>query len=378
VNDDVSDRIDVSETDRRHMARAVELGRRGWGRTSPNPMVGCVLVRGGEVVGEGWHAELGGPHAEVAALAAAGERARGSTAYVSLEPCRHEGRTPPCTDALLAAGVVRVVFGAEDPGTDSGGGAAELRAAGVEVAGPLLTGREARRENPAFLHDKPDRPWTALKLAVSLDGRISSGSGGRTRISGPESDAEVHRLRAGFDALMIGTNTALLDDPLLTVRGRVAPRVPPRRIVLDSTGRLPEKARLLHEGDGPVTVITTPRSGDGWRDRIRRGGGRVLEVPAEREGRVALPEALQALRTEDVGSVLCEGGGRVASALLARNVVDRLYLIVAPRFLGPDGVPAFPATEGGLPGPMGADWRWVEEPRRFGEDVWIVLEPEGS
>ena len=330
---------EASETDRRLMARAVELGRRGWGRTHPNPLVGCVLARDGIVISEGWHADYGGPHAEVAALTRAGAASQGATAYVSLEPCRHEGKTPPCTAALLKAGVGRVVYGARDPGPKSGGGADELRAAGVDVTGPLMSSTDARRENPVFFHEAVERPWVAVKLALTLDGKISERPGVQTWISGPEADEEVHWLRAGFDAVMVGTVTALVDDPLLTVRGRIAPRVPPKRVILDAAGQLPPGARLLREGEGQVYVVTTSQSPPSWRSEIESRGAAVLEVAADADGRVSLADALRRLREEGVRSVLCEGGGRLTSALMSLDLLDRLYVILVPRFLGEEGVP---------------------------------------
>ena len=185
---------DISPVDLRHLQRALEIGRRGWGRVHPNPTVGCVLVRDGEVVGEGWHSDLGGPHAEVHALREAGERARGATVYVSLEPCDHFGRTPPCSAALLDAGVARVVYGAADPGEVSSGGADRLRAGGVDVVGPVLDLRDARRENPAFFFNHERKAtFVALKLAQTLDGRIAEAPGRRTAITGPEARREARR-----------------------------------------------------------------------------------------------------------------------------------------------------------------------------------------
>jgi diaminohydroxyphosphoribosylaminopyrimidine deaminase / 5-amino-6-(5-phosphoribosylamino)uracil reductase len=371
------------------MERAVALGRRGWGRVHPNPMVGCVLVRDGVLVGEGWHREWGGPHAEVEALAAAGAAADGAAAFISLEPCRHRGKTPPCTQALLGAGVRRVVFGAPDPGIRSGGGAEELRAAGVEVVGPVLTPTEGRRENPAFFHHLPDRPWTVLKLALSLDGRISPARGQRAQLTGPEAMEAVHHLRAGVDGILVGTGTVAVDDPLLTVRGALVPRVPPVRIVLDLKGRLGPELRLLEGGGPPVWILTGPNSPPEWRERMEGVGARVLEVDGN--GGEADPsprDLLRRLRGEGIGALLCEGGGRWGSALAGAGAVDRLVHILAPRFLGPQGVPGYPGELGGtaLPGPgegpvpqgRGRNGtpdpaeRWVPGPvRRLGADIWM-------
>ncbi|HYR07316.1 MAG TPA: bifunctional diaminohydroxyphosphoribosylaminopyrimidine deaminase/5-amino-6-(5-phosphoribosylamino)uracil reductase RibD, partial [Longimicrobium sp.] len=224
----------ASPQDIPYMRRAIALAANGWGRVAPNPMVGCVIVRDGEVVGEGWHTEYGQPHAEVEALRAAGDRARGATAYVSLEPCSHWGKTPPCTDALIAAGVRRVVFGAFDPNPKAQGGAEVLRAAEIEVAGGVEE-PAVHDQNAVFFHAHSpagqERPFVALKLAMSLDARIADRDGRSVWITGEASRAEVHRLRAGYDGIAVGIGTALADDPLLTVRGAVEPRVPPVRIV---------------------------------------------------------------------------------------------------------------------------------------------------
>jgi len=209
--------------DRRYMRRALELAEAGWGHVHPNPLVGAVVVRDGVVVGEGYHTAFGAPHAEVEALRAAGERARGSTVYVTLEPCAHHGKTPPCTDALLTAGAARVVYAAEDPGQDAGGGGAVLAARGVDVSAGVERAA-ARRQNAAFFHAlERRRCYVALKYGMSLDGRLARGAGQRTVVTGPESHAQVHRLRAGFDAIMVGGETARVDDPLLTARGDIEP-----------------------------------------------------------------------------------------------------------------------------------------------------------
>jgi diaminohydroxyphosphoribosylaminopyrimidine deaminase/5-amino-6-(5-phosphoribosylamino)uracil reductase len=336
-------------------------------------MVGCVLVREGEIVGEGWHSVYGGQHAEVMALGAAGDRARGATAFVSLEPCRHEGKTPPCTRALLAAGVARVVFGAADPGEDSGGGGKELAAAGVEVLGPLFTREEAARENPGFFQPRADRPWIAVKLALSLDARIAAKGDVRTLLSGAEATEEVHRLRAGFDAIMVGSRTAVIDDPLLTVRGKVTPRLPPRRVVLDSRGSIGAHARLFRESSGEVWILTTEGSPPQWREAVGNAGGRVFVLPADREEKVELRSALALLKQEGVRTLLCEGGGLLASALLEIEAVDSLHLVLAPIFLGTSGVAAFSLSdrEGGN---FGERWVPAEAPRKLGEDLWITLE----
>lgn len=362
----------VSEEDLSFLERAVELGRRGWGRVSPNPMVGCVVVRDGEVVGEGWHRELGGPHAEVHALAEAGERARGATAYTSLEPCAHMGRTPPCTGALLDAGITRVVFGAADPGAGAGG-AAVLRAAGMRVDGPAFSSARAASHNPAFFHAALNAsPYVALKLALSLDGRISR-AGEQTGLTGPPAREHVHYLRAGFDAIMVGANTMSIDDPRLTARGRPEPRRAPGRIVLDSRARMAPEARLQRDdGGGRVRVFTGV---DAPADRMRalqERGVTVHAVPRSASG-LDLGAVLDTCYRAGLISILCEGGGVLASSLLREGRVQRLYLFLAPLTLGPGSVPAFP----GLDEAAWDGWRPAGPPAAFGRDLLWVLDRDG-
>ncbi|MBD0320159.1 MAG: bifunctional diaminohydroxyphosphoribosylaminopyrimidine deaminase/5-amino-6-(5-phosphoribosylamino)uracil reductase RibD, partial [Gemmatimonadetes bacterium] len=268
------------------MARALELAGRGWGRVAPNPMVGAVIVRDGEVVGEGWHTEYGHPHAEVEALRAAGEAARGATAFVTLEPCSHFGKTPPCSGALLAAGVRRVVFAAYDPNPRAAGGGEVLRAAGVEVLGGVME-QEARDQNAVFFHahSGSDRPFVALKLALTLDGRIADHAGRSVWITGEESRAEVHRLRAGFDAVAVGAGTALADDPQLTVRGPLEPRVPPTRVVFDRTLRLPlESALATTAREVSVMVVAGTVPPAEHAAALETRGVRVLRVGDVHDG----------------------------------------------------------------------------------------------
>lgn len=304
------------------------------------------MLRDGEKVGEGWHAEFGGPHAERVALDQAGGRAGGATMVVTLEPCAHQGKQPPCTEALIAAGVQRVVVASADPDPVARGGAERLRAAGIEVEFGVCED-EARRLNAPFFHahHDPTRPWVALKLATSTDDAIARADRRRRQLSGPEAQQWVHWLRAGFDAIGVGAATALIDDPSLTVRGAIIPRVAPRRVVF--WGRAPRSRglKLLTDG-GPPTLIV-----DGHD----------------------LPEALGRLRREgNLGSLLVEGGGRLAAALVSAGLVDRFYWIRTPHRLGAEAVPAFPGLSGAperLPG------RWVETERKsLGEDTLHVME----
>ncbi len=344
-------------------------------------MVGCVIVADGTPVGSGWHAEFGGPHAEVVALREAGEAAHAATAYVSLEPCAHFGQTPPCTEALIDAGVARVVFGAADPGAGSGGGGEVLAAAGIDVVGPCLTPQEALADNPAFFHRaRTGRPHVAAKLAMSLDGRIAEKPGERSTVTGPEAHAEVHRIRADHDAIVVGGHTATVDDPLLTVRGDVTPRTPPIRIVLDPEAELRLDSRLVETLDeGPVWLFCGEHVTEARIEAFERVGVVVHPVPAEGD---ALDLDIVIDRCADLGvtSMLCEGGGRLVDGLVVAGVLDRLYLFLAPRVIGGGGVPAFPGewSAGGPLDATGPRWSAVVDPSRVGNDVLAVWDHLGS
>lgn len=323
--------------DREHMQRALRLARRGRGQVAPNPLVGCVLVRDGDTVGEGWHRAYGGPHAEVEALRAAGEHARGATAYVTLEPCNHWGKTPPCVDALLGAGVARVVAAVRDPLPVAAGGAERLRGGGVDVEFGTL-GDEAAELNAPFLFAASGaaRPWVTLKLALTLDGAVADHTRGPGWLTGPESRRAVHRLRADHDAVAVGIGTALADDPALTVRGVPAPRVPPLRVVFDRGARLPLGSRLVRTArEVPVAVVC---ASDAPAERTR-----ALEVAGVRVVAAAdLAAALAALRGDHgVRALFAEGGARLSGALWAADLVDRLVTFRAPVVLGTGSVRAF-------------------------------------
>ncbi len=350
------------------------LARRGWGRVHPNPMVGCVIVRGGAVVGEGWHGELGGPHAEIVALEAAGPAAEGSTVFVTLEPCNHHGRTPPCSLALLQAGVRRVVFGALDPGAESGGGGRALSEAGIEVVGPVWDRRTAHGENPAFFHTaEQGTPYVALKLAMTLDARIATAPGKRTRITGTEAEAEVHRLRSGFDAVMVGAGTARADDPRLTVRLAAPGRTPPRRIVLDPSAGLSSDASVFEDQDeAPVHVFTRRDAAEDDLERLERRGAHVHPVSAGAGG-LDLDEVFRVCWETGIRSIFCEGGARLATSLLRAERVQRFYLFLAPFTLGSEGVPAFPDDAARI---RQETFRLACPPERHGSDVLLVLDQE--
>jgi diaminohydroxyphosphoribosylaminopyrimidine deaminase / 5-amino-6-(5-phosphoribosylamino)uracil reductase len=353
--------------EREAMARALDLAWKGWGRVQPNPLVGAVILQSGELVGEGWHPEFGDRHAEAVALADAGERARGATMIVTLEPCAHQGKQPPCTDAIIGSGIRRVVAAMRDPNPAAAGGSERLRQAGVEVeVGPLA--EAAAAQNAIFLHAvaHPARPYIALKLATTLDGRIADGFGRSRWISGEQARGYVQWLRAGFDAIAVGGRTARLDDPSLTVRGPVRPRVPPKRIVFDREADLgPQLTLIRSAAETPTVVVVSPDAETGRVKRLETAGVTVLRAGS-------LEDALGALREQGVGSLLVEGGGQLAGALLRRGLVDRYYWIQAPLWLGEEAVPAL----AGLPA-RGLDqaerWRVIER-RALGEDTLLVLD----
>lgn len=308
-----------------HMARAVELAARGHGHTSPNPVVGCVVLdAAGRVAGEGFHAYAGGPHAEVAALREAGERARGGTAYVTLEPCDHTGRTGPCSGALLEAGVARVVHAVADPNPKAAGGAGRLRAAGVAVTAGVLA-EEAERVNAEWLTwARLGRPHVTWKFAATLDGRSAAADGTSQWITSPEARADVHRLRARSDAIVAGIGTVLADDSRLTARPALT-EGRPLRVVVDPDARTPATARVL-DGAAPTLVAVAA-------DTVTTLGADLLRVPRDGRG-LDLHALLKELAAREVVSVFLEGGPTLAGAFLARGLVDRVVAYVAPALLG--------------------------------------------
>jgi diaminohydroxyphosphoribosylaminopyrimidine deaminase/5-amino-6-(5-phosphoribosylamino)uracil reductase len=353
--------------ERSAMQRALELARRGWGRVFPNPLVGAVVLRDRMVVGDGWHGEFGGDHAEVMALRAAGTRAGGSTLVVTLEPCAHHGKTPPCTDAILAAGVHRVVAAVRDPDAAARGGLELLREAGLETATGVLTEAAVALNAPFFfVRENQTRPFVALKLATSIDGRIADVGGRSQWISGPQARDWTHWLRAGFDAIAVGGTTAGRDDPQLTVRGGIVPRRAPVRIVFDRRATLSLSSKLVRTaGDPPTWVVASEEAPAENVQGLEASGVRVFRPRS-------LAEGLSELRAAGVESLLCEGGGALGVGLLADQLVDRLYWLQAPVWLGAGGVPAFPGVaDAELPEAP----RWIPVERRpLGSDTLLVLD----
>ncbi|MCB2134325.1 MAG: bifunctional diaminohydroxyphosphoribosylaminopyrimidine deaminase/5-amino-6-(5-phosphoribosylamino)uracil reductase RibD [Rhodobacteraceae bacterium] len=319
------------------MALAIALGARGLGSVWPNPAVGCVIVRGGRIVGRGWTQPGGRPHAETVALSQAGALARGATAYVSLEPCSHHGQTPPCAVALIGAGITRVVSAMTDPDARvSGRGHVLLRAAGVEVSEGVLGGVAAAANAGFLARIRDGRPLVTLKLALSLDGRIANAAGASRWITGPEARRRVHALRARHDAVMVGIGTALADDPELTVRDLGAV-TQPVRVVLDSRLRLPLHSRLVRGARAvPLWVL---HCGDARPAgaALEREGVRLIRTGSDATGRIAIRAALQSLGEAGLTRVFCEGGAQVAAALLGGGHVDTLIGFSAGRVFGAEG-----------------------------------------
>ena len=353
-----------SGRDAQYMRRALELAEQGWGQTAPNPMVGAVVVRDAVVVGEGFHPRYGEAHAEVNALRAAGDRARGATLYVSLEPCAHVGKTPPCTGAIIAAGIARVVAAVRDPSPVARGGVEALRAAGILV--DVGVEREAALElnAPFFNAHASDRPWVTLKLAVSADGAIADLSGTQRWITGPESRAEVHRMRANADAVAVGVGTVLGDDPSLTVRDAPAPRVAPRRVIFDSRLRTPLAANVVRTAlEIPTIFVAAPKAPASSRATLERAGADVIVAND-------LASALAQLRSRGVRSVFSEGGARLAGSLLGAGLVDRLAIFQSQMLIGRDRLGAFEFAPHGFE--EGLAKLPVVTRRAFGDDELTV------
>ena len=368
---------DDARADRRWMEKALELARRGLNTADPNPRVGCLLVKDGECVGSGWHRRAGGPHAEARALKEAGERARGASCYVTLEPCSHTGRTGPCADALLAAGVARVVYAGKDPNAlVSGAGARRLREAGVTVESGLLEA-DARELNPGYFSRwERGRPWVRVKLAASLDGRTALANRKSQWITSPEARRDGHGWRARSSAILTGSGTMLADDPRLDARRDDLGEIePPVRVVLDSSLQTPAAARLFSR-PGAVYVLHCAVDGARSRSRIgelRAAGAEVICLPASNAGRVSLPAALGLLAELEFNEVHVEAGAFLCGALLREGLMDEVVLYTAPVLLGDGAAGLFrlPPLEDMAQRPS---FR-VREVARVGPDVRLILIP---
>jgi diaminohydroxyphosphoribosylaminopyrimidine deaminase / 5-amino-6-(5-phosphoribosylamino)uracil reductase len=326
------------------MQRALDLAERARGLTSPNPMVGAVLVADGAVVGEAFHRQAGAPHAEIEALAMAGPRARGATLYVTLEPCNHHGRTPPCAPAVAAAGVARVVTAIADPNPVAAGGLALLRAAGIDVVTGVLADAAARQNRVFLTSVREQRPHVTMKAAMTADGKIGDVHGVSKWITGEPARAESHRMRSETDAIVVGVTTVLRDDPALTVRlPQPWPREP-YRVVLDSDARTPPQAQVFRSGSPARALVAVSAEAPAARVHALEAAGVTVARCPGREGRVDVTALLADLFARDVRAVLVEGGGEAHAAFLDAGVVDRVALFVAPLLLG--GRTAPPVVDG--------------------------------
>lgn len=361
--------MSFSADDFRLMARALQLAERGLWTTSPNPRVGCVLVRAGEIVGEGWHAKAGEPHAEVHALRAAGERARGATAYVTLEPCSHHGRTPPCAEALIAAGVTRVVAAMGDPNPLVGGkGLALLRENGIETACNLLES-EAQELNIGFVSRMTrGRPWLRLKAASSLDGKTALSNGVSQWITGPEARRDGHRWRARACAILTGIGTVRDDDPQLTVRDVETTRQP-LRVVVDSRLETPLTAKILN--GGPVLIAAAVDDAK-KANLLRSTGAEVLILP-NAHGKVELKSLLEALGARGINEVHAEAGFKLNGSLLREGLVDELLLYLAPCLVGHHAAGLFNLPELTTLGDK--QLLQIRDLRQIGADIRLIARP---
>ncbi len=366
--------------DVRFMEKALILARNGEGRVSPNPPVGCVLAKNGKAVGQGWHDRLGGLHAEAAAIADAGDEAKGATCYVTLSPCCSTGRQPPCSDALIRAGVAEVVVAAEDPNPANSAGIQALRRAGIPVRVGLLREEAEYLARGFFKLVRRRLPYVTLKYAMTLDGKIASASGDSRWVSGGESRDLVQDMRSRSDAILVGAETALADNPLLNVRDPVlalrgGPDVHPQpmRVVADSRTRLPAHAAMLCPENGPGGPVVVAAIKEAPRRRVMEladAGAEVIQFPASSTGHVPLRDLLRELADRGVATVLCEGGAHVASAWLAEHLVDEIVAFVAPKILG-GGHALGAIADLGLERMADAVPLRIEECMQIGDDIMI-------
>lgn len=362
----------MTAVDTFYMKRALTLAKKGIGKTDPNPAVGCVIVKNGAVIGEGWHRKAGGPHAEIYALKSAGDAAKGADVYVTLEPCCHTGRTPPCSEALVKAGVSRVIAGMRDPNPRvNGGGMKALQLAGITTVAGVLED-ECRSINRPFLrHITTGHPFVTYKCAMTLDGKTATATGSSRWISGESSRRVVHRMRADSDAIMVGVDTVLADNPRLTVR-HVSGRHP-LRIIVDSHLRIPDSAALLQSDLAPGTMIATLETDPALHARFLRAGARLLVCRAE-NNRVHLADLWYRLGKLGIRSLLLEGGSRLAGEALRQGLIDRCVFFYAPQVIGSDGLSPFAIT--GIT-EMARSIKFQDiSMRRVGKDIMVTARPE--
>ncbi len=323
------------------MRLALELAAQGRLTVSPNPMVGCIIIKDGEIVGRGYHQRYGEAHAEINALRDAGAAASGATMYVTLEPCCHQGKTPPCTDAIIRAGIRRIIASHADPNpVVNGKGFAILRQQGITVEVGLLSA-EALALNEAFIwHITHNQPFVLLKLASSLDGRIATSTGSSRWVTGEPAREHVHHIRQMVDAVVTGIGTVLTDDPQLNVRLTTGVTRQPARVVLDSRLRIPETARVLQDADPNQTILVTTSQADPAKlNRLTGRGIKIWQLPMDTQGRVDLIQFLQHCGRQTITSILVEGGHKLATSFLNQGLVNKLLYFVAPKFVGSDGLP---------------------------------------
>jgi diaminohydroxyphosphoribosylaminopyrimidine deaminase/5-amino-6-(5-phosphoribosylamino)uracil reductase len=363
----------MTDFQKKMMARALALARRGVGKTSPNPAVGCVIVRGDVIAGEGWHQKAGEPHAEINALRQAGEKALGADVYVTLEPCSHFGKTPPCADALVKAGAGRVFVGMIDPNPKvSGRGVEILRAAGIDVSIGLLE-PECRRINESFIkHVTTGMPFVVLKCAMTLDGKTATDSGDSKWITSERSRGYVHKLRAMVDGIMVGVGTVIADDPQLTCRVRGGRR-DPKRIIVDSRLRIPGSSRIFHlDSESKTWIATTVRQSERV-DELRRSGAEIITC-RESNGRVDLHDLMMKLGTMGIQSLLLEGGRELAGEAVRQGLIDKFILFYAPKLVCGEA----PGLFAGKGASRMDDVQKLQNVRirRFGDDYMIEGYPE--
>lgn len=363
------------ESDERYMWMALDLARKGWGRTNPNPMVGAVLVKNGEVVGTGFHQRAGEPHAEIIALAEAGEKARGAAMYTNLEPCCHFGRTPPCTDALIEAGIRKLVTATLDPNPlVSGRGLARLQQAGIKVKSGVLEEKARRLNEVFFKYITSGTPFVVAKTAMTLDGKIATSSGKSRWITGEKSRDFVHRLRSICDGIMVGINTVLQDNPRLNVRLEGEEENSPKRVIVDSRGRLPLDAVVVKTAARSKTILaTTALAPEEKLASLRSCGVEVLVLPIK-DDKVDLQALMGALGKQEISILLVEGGGTLNYSLLEQNLIDKLYCFIAPILFGGKDAPT--PLEG--PGIGEPDKAWIVkdlEMKQLEDDLLIIGYP---